>query len=375
MSSKGEEDEKKEHYYLEAPPNPGSCRSSTANSHAKFLSSLREKRAGEDLGSRCASCIEAKRELKFHFGSPCALSKAVDYSRAFRFYGKLGWLEGMMDTKQSEEGKEQCLEEWEQIVARLIFNCGITLCCQRRREAIVTLDFGQRAAENFLHWGVFYKDSREALDITMDLLFAQLSKLRTLMLDGNVQFDSLPSSIWRLSSLQTLHACNCRLGSIPSAIRHLCSLQRLMLRDNRLETLPEELQFCTSLCSLDLRNNNIRVIPRSILQLRKLCSIDLSDNLIDSLPPLQDAAWASLRNLFMAGNPPIKGVPYGLSKLPLQSTDLHICSWENPCMHAVVSRDGDHGMDVMRERLDRTASCVWRAGEGRRGPIFWERGV
>jgi len=336
------------HYYLEAPSNPGSSLSPTGDTHARFLASIREKRAGEDLGILCAACIKARRKMKFHFGSSCAMSKTVDYSQALRLYTQLGWLEGMTDTKQSVEGKKQFREEWEQIVARLIFNCGITLCCQRRRESITTLEFGQEAAKRFLFPSDLFKDVARALDVAMDLTFAQLSGLRTLILDGNVQFCSLPSSIWRLSSLQTLHACGCRLRSIPPSIRHLCSLQRLMLNDNRLETLPEELKHCVNLCSLELRNNKIRALPKSVFQLRKLRSIDLRDNLIDALPLEEGQQWASLRNLFMAGNPPIKRVPYGLSKLPLETVDLHLCSWGKPSIRAVAAQDGDQGMDTLR---------------------------
>uniref|UniRef100_G1SWT9 FLII actin remodeling protein n=1 Tax=Oryctolagus cuniculus TaxID=9986 RepID=G1SWT9_RABIT len=90
----------------------------------------------------------------------------------------------------------------------------------------------------------------------------KLTKLKKLYLNSNkLDFDGLPSSIGKLSSLEEFMATNNNLELIPESLCRCPKLRKLVLNKNRLVTLPEAIHFLTELQVLDVRENPSLVMP------------------------------------------------------------------------------------------------------------------
>ncbi|KAF8038570.1 hypothetical protein BT93_B1187 [Corymbia citriodora subsp. variegata] len=83
--------------------------------------------------------------------------------------------------------------------------------------------------------------------------FGNLQRLRVLKMDYCF-ISEFPSFIWRLHSLEEIHASSCRNleGEIPGGIRKLINLRILTLRYSAISSLPPEIKHLSKLETLDL---------------------------------------------------------------------------------------------------------------------------
>ncbi|MFX1257706.1 MAG: leucine-rich repeat domain-containing protein, partial [Promethearchaeota archaeon] len=90
--------------------------------------------------------------------------------------------------------------------------------------------------------------------------------------------ESLPESIKKLKSLQSLSLNNNKLEMILESITTLPSLHTLKLSYNNLTTLPESIENLESLQVLDLNSNKFSNLPESMYCLKNLIDISLGGN-------------------------------------------------------------------------------------------------
>ncbi|KAB1209700.1 hypothetical protein CJ030_MR6G028562 [Morella rubra] len=113
--------------------------------------------------------------------------------------------------------------------------------------------------------------------------------LRTLALEQNKIFGSIPPGLGNLITLESLSARDNRLsGHIPLEIENLSKLQYLDLSGNNFSgNIPPSLGNLKLLSKLFLGGNNLSgVIPSSLAECRNLWVLSLSsNNLRGSLPP------------------------------------------------------------------------------------------
>jgi internalin A len=95
---------------------------------------------------------------------------------------------------------------------------------------------------------------------------------------------SLPESLEKLTSLQTLELFDNQITSLPESLEKLTSLQTLLVWNNKLTSLPESLGKLTSLQTLDLTENQLTNLPVGIRELRGLTHLFLHDNPALGLP-------------------------------------------------------------------------------------------
>ncbi|XP_048132058.1 disease resistance protein RPV1-like isoform X2 [Rhodamnia argentea] len=83
--------------------------------------------------------------------------------------------------------------------------------------------------------------------------FGNLKRLRVLKMDYCF-IREFPSSIWRLQSLEEIHAASCRnlKGGIPGGIGNLENLRILRLRNSAISSLPPEIKHLSKLETLDV---------------------------------------------------------------------------------------------------------------------------
>ncbi len=106
---------------------------------------------------------------------------------------------------------------------------------------------------------------------------------------------SLPDSIGKLKSLETLYLGANELTSLPDSIGNLTSLEDLYLYQNQLTSLPDFIGNLASLKYLYLYQNQLTSLPDSIRNLTSLSDLDLRWNCLPKDPP----QW--LQNLLKNG--------------------------------------------------------------------------
>ncbi|XP_006859286.1 PREDICTED: leucine-rich repeat-containing protein 69 [Chrysochloris asiatica] len=95
----------------------------------------------------------------------------------------------------------------------------------------------------------------------------------------------MPSTLEKLTGLQTLVLQNNRISKVCPEISALTQLTALNLGNNLLEEVPEELKFLTSLKKLHLFGNRIhRFLPGACDGLQNLILLNLNNNLLTCLP-------------------------------------------------------------------------------------------
>ncbi|XP_070778826.1 protein flightless-1 homolog isoform X2 [Enoplosus armatus] len=106
----------------------------------------------------------------------------------------------------------------------------------------------------------------------------KLSKLKKLYLNSNkLDFDGVPPSVGKLSSLTEFMAANNNLELIPEGLCRCGKLKKLVLNKNRLVTLPEAVHFLTDLEILDVRENpNLVMPPKPVDRAAEWYNIDFS---------------------------------------------------------------------------------------------------
>jgi len=98
------------------------------------------------------------------------------------------------------------------------------------------------------------------------------------------QIQTLPESIGKLKSLESLTLYDNHLSSLPESIGNLSFLTTLNLNDNQLTALPESIGNLKSLETLVLTSNQLKNLPDSIVGLSSLLCLYLGGNQLTFLP-------------------------------------------------------------------------------------------
>jgi len=128
----------------------------------------------------------------------------------------------------------------------------------------------------------------------------RLTELQTLYLQGNALIE-LPDRIGDLASLFWLDLHDNLLTDLPDTIGRLSELAWLDLRDNRLTALPNAVGDLADLEHLDVGGNRLHELPDRIGQLGKLEELNLNNNALPELPATI-GGLGSLRSLSVHGN-------------------------------------------------------------------------
>ncbi|MGP5437775.1 leucine-rich repeat domain-containing protein [Psychrobacter alimentarius] len=115
----------------------------------------------------------------------------------------------------------------------------------------------------------------------------------------------LPSSIFQLEILESLHLQRCALTYIQEDILNLKNLKDLKLGCNNLSTLPKSIGYLKKLEILTMWGNDIVHLPEEVGFLVNLRGLDLSDNPIKRLPDSIDNL-VNLKTLYLHGVPNLK---------------------------------------------------------------------
>ncbi|XP_061411442.1 protein flightless-1 homolog [Lethenteron reissneri] len=107
---------------------------------------------------------------------------------------------------------------------------------------------------------------------------SKLAKLRKLFVNSNrLDFEGIPSSVWKLGNLEQFVAADNNLELIPESLCRCAKLKKLVLNKNRLITLPELVHYLTDLEVLDVRENpNLVMPPKPTDRSENLYNIDFS---------------------------------------------------------------------------------------------------
>nr|KYP50432.1 putative LRR receptor-like serine/threonine-protein kinase At3g47570 family [Cajanus cajan] len=152
-----------------------------------------------------------------------------------------------------------------------------------------------------------------------DTVAGQLTGLRTLLLQENQIFGSIPRSLANLSRLFILNlTSNLLNGTISSDIFRLPKLEQLFLSHNLFKTpIPEAIGKCRDLGLLDLSHNQFSGrIPDSLGDLARLNSLFLNNNLLSGTIPPTLGQCTNLYRLDLSHNR-LTG------SIPLELTGLH----------------------------------------------------
>ncbi|XP_068501024.1 putative leucine-rich repeat receptor-like serine/threonine-protein kinase At2g24130 isoform X1 [Phaseolus vulgaris] len=151
-----------------------------------------------------------------------------------------------------------------------------------------------------------------------DTFPSQLTNLRTLLLQENQIFGSIPCSLANLSSLFILNlTSNLLNGTISSDIFRLPRLEQLFLSDNHFKIpIPEAIGKCLNLGLLDLSHNQFSGrIPDSLGNLVRLNSLFLNNNLLSGTIPPTLGRCTNLYRLDLSHNRLTGSIPLKLAGL------------------------------------------------------------
>ena len=117
---------------------------------------------------------------------------------------------------------------------------------------------------NFFNWS-YIKEHGEIFNSFsklkyMDIYLNMIRKYN----NTNFNYNKIPKSIGRLTSLKKLVLARNNLQSIPESIRNLNLLSELDLSHNQLQEIPLSLKSLYSLELLNMKNNNIQAVPQSM---------------------------------------------------------------------------------------------------------------
>lgn len=152
---------------------------------------------------------------------------------------------------------------------------------------------GKKHMKNFV--GVVFENCSFRGETHVDLCAANLtcipswifsiSSIRSLHLDNN-QIKVLPTDIKNLTYLEKLTLDNNRLQEIPRQIGQLSYLEYLCLSKNQLQNLPSEIGNLTNLQELHLHSNQMTKLPNSLQKLSNLRHLNLHRNQLTELPKI-----------------------------------------------------------------------------------------
>jgi Leucine-rich repeat (LRR) protein len=102
--------------------------------------------------------------------------------------------------------------------------------------------------------------------------------------DEKLVFTSIPTDVYKITSLKILNFSNNKITEIKPDIENLLRLEVLLLSNNELGSIPEEIGHLKNLKVLNISNNRIKSLPLQIGNLSSLNELDLSGNNIMFLP-------------------------------------------------------------------------------------------
>lgn len=143
---------------------------------------------------------------------------------------------------------------------------------------------------------------------------SEAKKLETLRIEYTTEILSLPTEIDGLESLKRLSIANTRLANLPASIGELTNLEVLDLAQVGLPALPLEIGNLKNLKALDVTGGSLRSLPSEIGSLLNLEELYLANNQLTDIPE----SIGKLKNLFtlsLNGNQISGGVPLGITKL------------------------------------------------------------
>jgi hypothetical protein len=207
-------------------------------------------------------------------------------------------------------------------------------------------ELGLTSTESRITWGDIETSDTSLVGFWSELVslpesLCRLASLQSLDLSNN-QLSSLPETLSHLRSLQSLGLSGNQLTSIPESVGQLASLQNLDLFGNRLASLPESIGYLTSLQTFDLAANKLASLPRSIGNLTNLKTFDLGGNQFISLPR-SIGRLTNLQTLDLTGN--------RLTGLPAEIRELR--------MLAELYLHGNPALGIPAEVLGPTRSELW----------------
>jgi leucine-rich repeat protein SHOC2 len=130
----------------------------------------------------------------------------------------------------------------------------------------------------------------------------QLDKLERLSLRKNA-LGAIPESIGALKALYWLDLGQAGLASLPAGIGQLPAVRLLYLNDNQLTALPPEIGGLSKLEYLNLDRNKLTEIPPGLCRLPALKWLRLKGNQVKTMPADLGTWPATLRRLYLQGNP------------------------------------------------------------------------
>ncbi|XP_054785099.1 putative leucine-rich repeat receptor-like serine/threonine-protein kinase At2g24130 isoform X2 [Prosopis cineraria] len=143
-------------------------------------------------------------------------------------------------------------------------------------------------------------------------------KLKSLLLQENQIYGSIPDSVSKLSSLMILNlTSNLLNGTISPEISKLSNLEQLFLSNNHFKTaIPEALGNCLNLGLLDLSHNEFSGgIPESLGKLGRLNSLFLNNNHLTGKVPSTIGQCIGLYRLDLSYNRLSGSIPPELTGL------------------------------------------------------------
>ncbi|MBD3214208.1 MAG: hypothetical protein GF311_16480 [Candidatus Lokiarchaeota archaeon] len=147
----------------------------------------------------------------------------------------------------------------------------------------------------------------DIISIDMEYLSIKIKINSVIFLDLHSanSIKTLPDSLGKLSSLETLLLSGNNIKTIPKSIENLESLKILDLSHNNLKVLPESIINLKSLKTLFLNGNNLSTLPESIGYLPSLKRLSLALNNLKILPDsfLSNCFKLNLKHLYIGGNP------------------------------------------------------------------------
>lgn len=135
---------------------------------------------------------------------------------------------------------------------------------------------------------------------TLPESIGKLSRLVSIDLSDN-KLTSLPDSICNLAGLKSLIISDNWLVSLPSNIGNLSHLVALNLAGNQIADLPRNMENLSELSWLDISCNNLHTFPEVISRIKNLTNLNLSDNNLENLPQ-EIEHLKFLRRLLMQNN-------------------------------------------------------------------------
>ncbi|KAL7720018.1 Leucine-rich repeat-containing protein 33 [Entamoeba marina] len=130
--------------------------------------------------------------------------------------------------------------------------------------------------------------------------FKTFNALTVLKANGN-KLTELPTVIFEITTLRTVHFSNNEIKEIPNSISALKNIEDLNLSNNKIKSIPLTIESLSRMKVLDLSSNHIDTIPQAMAKLKRVFSLNLSINEFKTFP-MSVAQMVSLTNLSVADN-------------------------------------------------------------------------